>query len=106
MIDLSAIAIIVAAVIGIFVYFVKWQLEKRSLEYKRKEERYTGMLKSMQGFYKDIGNKDAKQKFINEFNLAWLYASDDVIRAVNKFFNTIKAEGVKSSDNLSKIRNF
>ena len=95
-------AIVIAASIGVVGYFVKFYLEFRRLEYERKEQRYIGILKTMYGFYVGSEDKELKQKFINELNLAYLYASDDVIKSAQEFFETIKVKPVPSSDTEKK----
>ena len=95
-------AIIISALIGIIGYFVKFFFDRRNLEIRRKEERYIGMLKAIYGFYVESENKKLKQKFIDELNLAYLYASDEVIRSAQRFLEAIKVKPVPSTDEEKK----
>ena len=86
----SGIAVIIAAIIAVLGYIVKGKIDTQARERQQREDRYRGMLKAMQGFYTSFEDKQLKQKFLDEMNQAYLYASDDVMRAANEFLDTVK----------------
>lgn len=59
--------------------------KKEERAYVRRERRYAGLLKSLPGFFVNSTNRAATDEFIREYNLAWLYCPDDVVRACNSF---------------------
>jgi hypothetical protein len=82
--------------------FVTLSLNERSKriyeEYKRKEERYLELVKSLRGFYIDSYNKDMRDNFLMQINMCWLYCPDDVIQKAYKFLSM-----VQTGQNLSDI---
>lgn len=89
-------SLIISASIAIVGYAIQaWLSQRReheTMRRKRKEERYNNMIKALQGFYLQSEKRELKQKFIEEWNLSWLYASDDVINSTIDFFNMIKVD--------------
>ena len=88
---------ILVPVIGVIITFtggfVTWYLNERSKriyeEYKRKEERYSELIKSLKGFYVGSLSKELKDEFLNQLNLCWMYCSDEVIYKAYKFLLTV-----------------
>jgi len=78
-----------------------WALNQRSKLHweirSKKEERYRVFLETIRGFYAASQDREAKDRFLNEMRLAWLYCPDDVIRSGHTFLDTI-ATGRQSSD--------
>ena len=96
--DFGPLLTVIVPLVGAIVVWCLNELAKRRWErYKRKEERYVSLLKSLRGFY--VSSEDAKQKerFLEELRLAWLYCPDKVITAGNAFLATV-ATGAKCSD--------
>lgn len=86
-------AIALAALIGIAGYVLNSWLQSRRARFARKEERYMGMIKAIPGFLSGKMEvvweaRELKQRFITEFNLAWLYAPDEVVKYANQFLAT------------------
>lgn len=98
----SGIAIIIAATIAVLGYVVKGKVDTQARERQQREDRYRGMLTAMQGFYVSSEDKELKQKFVDELNQAYLYASDDVMRAGNEFLDTVKIKPEPSAEEESK----
>lgn len=84
----------------------QWQQRSRD-EFLRREALYGELLRAMQGFYEaptqQLQNSTAmiapisqatqlKNEFINQYRLAWLFAPDPVILAVNTFFDAMHAQ--------------
>lgn len=81
--------IIIPALVAIFTFF---RTEKNKLkweQYKRKEESYTTLIKALKGFYTQTENKELKDKFLEQLNLCWLYAPDEVIQKGYDFLMSV-----------------
>ena len=67
-------------------------------EYKRKEDRYQELLKSLKGFYLTTWlpdeSKELKNHFIDQINLCWMYCPDDVIRKIYRFIDTVHTDKI------------
>lgn len=94
----TGIAVVIAAIIAVCGYVVKGELDIRMSQRGQKEERYKGMLRALKGFYESSQEKQLKEKFLEELTQAYLYAPDHVIRAANKFFDTIRVKPEPSSE--------
>lgn len=96
---------IILPLAAIFVPFagglILWALNQRSKllwEIRlKKEERYKAFLDTIHGFYVSSQDQEAKNRFLREMRLAWLYCPDDIIRSGHAFLDTI-ATGQVSSD--------
>ncbi|KAA0876358.1 hypothetical protein [Nitrincola tapanii] len=70
------------------------ELDKRIFEQrKKKEESYRILLKSSKGFSE--GQEDAellKLAFLDELQLCWLHASDDVIKKIYAFIDSVHTD--------------
>ncbi len=60
-------------------------------KYNEKIERYTKLLQAMPGFY-GKGIKEDKEKFLEAYRIAWLFASDEVIVSINEFLKVIDSK--------------
>ena len=74
--------------------------ERRILAQRtRKEESYRRLLQASKGFYE--GTPDAaalKQAFLDELQLCWLHASDEVIRTAYRFLDSVRIGAQTSVD--------
>lgn len=68
--------------------FVTWYLNERSKriyeEYKRKEDRYSELIRSLKGFSVPPDTKLTRE-FLDQVYLCWMYCPDEVIGKANKF---------------------
>jgi hypothetical protein len=98
----STLPIILVPAVSVISVVLGWWLNERS---KRKEselikrrERYEELILAIKGFYEadpiGISANAAKQTFINQINLAWLYCSDEFIRKANQFLDSVSIEEV------------
>lgn len=89
---LGLIITIISLLAPIFEHFVAFILNANAERLRHireeKEKRYFNLIQASDGF-KDKGSKEERARFLREYQLAWLYASDDVIRAINKFFISV-----------------
>ena len=99
---LDGLVPIVAVLVPILAAILAWWLNERSKlnweRYKRKEERYTGFLQSVPGFYAGSQDEKLKEKFINDLRLAWLYCPDKVVRAGNNFLATVTSDSESTEE--------
>lgn len=86
--------------------FVTWYLNERSKrifeEYRRKEERYSELIKSLRGFYVDSFSKELRNQFVNQLNLCWMYCPDEVIHNAYKFLFMVHTDKKCSDDDKEK----
>lgn len=91
--------------ITVITGFITWGLNERSKRkhenYKRKEERYAELIKSIKGFYVNSSNTDLKSNFLEQVNLCWMYCPDEVVIKLYEFLETVKANS--SADNQKEI---
>jgi len=77
----------------LFVGILTWFLNERSKlsweQYKRKEESYKQLVLSTKGFTLHSGSKELKDNFLDQLNVCWLYAPDDVIEKGYNFLDSV-----------------
>lgn len=100
----GAVTILIPVMVAAIAFcggLVTWRLNERSKriheEYKRKEEKYSGLIRSLRGFYVNSENRELKTEFLNQLNLCWMYCPDEVIRKAYNFLNMVHT-GQKHSD--------
>ena len=82
---------IVVVVLGSLVaYLFEKGRERQAKLHERKEELYKKLVFSLKGFFREHPNSVLKQDFIDETRLARLYASDEAIKALNKFVDIMQ----------------
>lgn len=84
---------VIGGVFALIISLVTWYLNERSKriyeEYKRKEEKYSELIRSLRGFYSNSASKEQKTKFLNQLNLCWMYCPDEVINKVYNFLSMV-----------------
>lgn len=84
---------VIVAVIAFVSAVVTWYLNERSKriyeEYKRKEEKYSELIRSLRGFCVDSFSKEQITEFLNQLNLCWMYCPDDVIHKAYNFLSMV-----------------
>lgn len=89
------------------VTIVAWFLNERSKllweQHKRKEENYRELLDSLRGFTTQQADLNLRDKFLQQVTLAWMYASDEVIRSAYHFLESTH-EGVSLPQEEKKLR--
>jgi len=94
-ITIPIIVALIAAIIGPWIIeYWKWKNEPRRRILHESEVRYFNLLTNLIGFYENHDPKKIAQ-FYEHYRTAWLYAPDEVIEAVNRFF---KAQGVQQAE--------
>jgi len=89
---LGAIGAVGAWLWSVYTWRKNQVVERAQKEYQRKEQLYREMLKSIAVFYKGANQSAGASSFLEQYRLAWLYAPDDVIRAIEKFLLTQKPD--------------
>ena len=72
---------------AVVAWFVNERRKRIWEAYKRKEERYTNLIRSLKSFYKATKTAKLRQEFIDEFNLCWLYCPDEIIKKGYSLFD-------------------
>jgi hypothetical protein len=66
-------------------------IERKQDMLAKRESLYKSLLENIEGFF--VPEDEVKKaKFFSEYRIAWLYANDEVMRAINNFFNSINKE--------------
>lgn len=72
---------------------ITFKSQTAQLRYQRsmafKEERYMNLLSLLQGFVGNTVSAEAKRKFFDEYYRSWVYASDDVIKSIEKMLHAV-----------------
>ncbi|MBI3240675.1 MAG: hypothetical protein HYZ49_00060 [Chloroflexi bacterium] len=87
---LTFIGALVAVGSGLLTWFLNEKSKRTDEEYKRKEERYIELIKSLKGFYIPSASKELKEDFLIQLNLCWLYCPDDVILKAYRFLHMVQ----------------
>ena len=95
---------VIGAVLTFFVGFGTWYLNehsKRTLdEYKRKEEKYLELIRSLTGFYEHSSSEDLITEFLDQLKLCWMYCPDEVIHKAYNFLTVGGEERKKATGEL------
>lgn len=89
--------IVAPAILAIATWYSNEKSKRIQHEYERKEERYKELLCNLRGFYSSLNDAKLKTEFINQLNLCWLYAPDEVIKKAYQFLGLVHT-GTKSND--------
>ena len=106
----STLKPLIISIIGATVTFIGgfclWWFNERSKriyeEYKRKEEKYSEMVRSLRGFYVGLFNEALRNEFLNQLNLCWMYCPDQVVRKAYDFLLTVHTDRHCSDDEKEK----
>ena len=103
---INIIVPVIGAVLTFIGGFVMWYLNERSKriyeEYKRKEEKYSELIRSLRGFYVDLLSKELRTEFLNQLNLCWMYCSDEVILKAYNFLSMVHTDQKRSNEEKEK----
>ena len=97
---------VIGGVLTLIGGFVTWYLNERSKrgyeEYKRKEEKYSELIRSLRGFYVNSSSKELKTEFLNQLNLCWMYCPDEVIYKAYNFLFMVHTNQKHSDEEKEK----
>jgi Pyruvate/2-oxoacid:ferredoxin oxidoreductase delta subunit len=97
---------VIGGVLALISGFVTWYLNERSKrvyeEYKRKEEKYSELIRSLRGFYIESSSKELKTEFLNQLNLCWMYCPDEVIYKAYGFLFMVHTDQRHSHEKKEK----
>ena len=88
--------ILAPALFAIMAWSLNESAKLEWAQYTRKEESYRNLLESSRGFYSSTRNAQLRQKFLDELNKCWLYASDDVIKKGYIFLESVSVGSGKT----------
>jgi hypothetical protein len=107
---LIAVIPVLSAALGAFLTYLFASRMKRDEAIAHfKEEKYAKLLVKMQGFVGETTSGKLKKEFFEEQYQSWLYASDDVIKAMNHMVGLViegkgqapdKEEGKRAVGNI------
>lgn len=83
---------------ALIAYF-SWNWQQKSM---KKREGYEKLISLLDSFYENKEIAD-RQKFINEYRKAFLYASDDVLKNINNFYESVSLERNKSAEDQERM---
>jgi len=107
---LTLVSVLGAALIGsilgpVIIELLKLRTEPKKKERREIEVRYFNMLKNLTGFYAGTLDKKQIETFYEHYRVAWLYAPDEVIKAINNFLIAVGATPKTETDADRAARN-
>ena len=90
---LLAVVTAIGSSYGTYYFAIRSKREDAKL--KAKEDKYLSLLLLLQGFVGQTANAETKKAFLREYYQAWLYSSDEVILAIKKMIDSVKANAPK-----------
>lgn len=81
---------LVSAVISSWLtYSFTMKTKKNEAMIRFKEEKYANLVVLLQGFVGNTISADLKRRFLEEQYRAWLYSSDNVVKAINEMIQLL-----------------
>lgn len=102
----GVILALITAIIGpITIDYLRFRAELKKKEHDEIESRYINMIKDQTAFYISMNDEKKKEDFLENYRLAWLYAPDEVIIAMNGFLKALGAtpDGSKLEKTLQQM---
>ena len=96
------VALIVAVLGPWVIEYWKWRNEPKRRILKEKEARYYNLLTKLGGFIGSF-NPEKAADFCEHYRAAWLYVPDEIIIAINEFYDAVGAHYNPESDADEKI---
>jgi len=104
LLNVDFLKIVIPAGVAILAWVWNERSKRRFEQRKQKEKRYKELLRSLKGFYVGRLDSNLKNQFIDQVNLCWLYAPDEVIQKAHAFFATIQTQRVPLATEAEKER--
>lgn len=86
----------------VLIAYFSWDLKQKNT---KKRKGYEKLIYLLNSFYENKKPAD-RQKFIDEYKNAFLYASDDVLKSINNFFESVKVGKNKNAEAEDKEEMF
>ncbi|MFT3867198.1 MAG: hypothetical protein QM715_01760 [Nibricoccus sp.] len=97
-ITIALLSLLSAAISAFLAYIFTTRATRTEAMLRFKEEKYAKLLVKLQGFVGVTTSAQLKKEFFEEQYQAWLYASDEVIQALNRMVRlVIESKGVEPS---------
>lgn len=87
---IPVVAALIALGSGLLTFHLNECSKRRYEEYKRREERYASLIRSLKGFYETSPSEEKKTEFLDQVSLCWMYCPDDVINRAYRFLSTVR----------------
>jgi len=89
----------VALISGLVLWFFNEKGKRKTIIYTEKVRLYEKLLSSIGAIYEEgIDNPKLKQEFDNNYRVAWLYASKEVIEKLSEFLDTVRVNSTSSHE--------
>lgn len=100
--------ITIPVIIVITGWYFTEQSKIRWEQYQSKKESYQELIKNLSGFSRYQLNANKRQKFIDQINICWLYAPDEVIQKGYDFIRTVGdgSEKIANSEREQALSEF
>lgn len=100
--------ITIPVIIVITGWYFTEQSKIRWEQYQSKKESYQELIKNISGFSRYQLNANKRQKFIDQINICWLYAPDEVIKKGYDFIRTVGdgSEKITNSEREQALSEF
>lgn len=100
--------ITIPVIIVITGWYFTEQSKIRWEQYQSKKESYQELIKNLSGFSRYQLNANKRQKFIDQINICWLYAPDEVIQKGYDFIRTVGdgSEKITNSEREQALSEF
>ena len=86
----QVLAVILTAIGGFVLWFLNETSKRRFEDYVRREQHYAELVKALRGFHISAPDLEARERFLTEVDLSWLYGSDGVVRSAYAFTEASK----------------
>jgi hypothetical protein len=94
---ISALGAVLAWLFAVLAWLFNERWRRAQEDYRRKEERYRELLISLKGFHVGVMDRQARQIFLDQIVLCWLYCPDSVIEKLYAFVDVVKT-GANSTE--------
>jgi len=94
--------IVAPALVAIAAWCLNERSKRKWEEYKRKEESYKELLRTLRGFYVKEHDAELKNAFLHQLNLCWLYTPDEVIKRAYSFLEKVHTN-ISSTDEEKEL---
>lgn len=101
--EASIVAAIISATVIIASWFVNQAVRINATIRRRIEKRYLKLIDNLRGFYSSSNDVSKKDEFLALYRECWLYSSDDVVKAMNSFIESI-SDGTEQSEEDKRLR--
>lgn len=101
---LITLPVLSAVISSYLTYYFAIKKTRQEAIFKFKEEKYTNIILALQGFVNGTTDGKMKESLFTEKYKTWLYAPDNVIKAIDDFIDFVREHhGEDGKEHLGKI---